>query len=156
MQLRTKLSPTLVIAASAFVVVLLAIGCGEEKAGESPGLPARNVRDGDGGAGSGEVGTSSSSADCTNHAKVDDRPACDQCTRSKCCASILKCDETADCKALQQCLEPCSSDDIACVLLCQAQHPSGNDALSNVGACAGTECKAECPLAIPDAGFDAF
>lgn len=59
--------------------------------------------------------------------------------------------ESADCTALQECLAPCAQDDIVCILGCQEMHPKGNDALTEVGSCARSKCKSECPSNTPDA-----
>lgn len=93
--------------------------------------------------------------DCKSYTKkVSDRPACDTCTKEKCCKEVLACADSADCEALQACLEPCAQDDDLCILTCIAAHEGGSDKLQNVGQCAQSKCKNECPP--PDAGGDPF
>ena len=104
-----------------------------------------------------DLDRSNGSPTCENHAKVDDRPACDECARANCCEQVLECDKTADCQALMQCLDDCAGD-FTCVLTCQIAHERGAGVLSEVAACAQMKCKAECPEQDLDAGidFDAF
>ena len=90
---------------------------------------------------------------CANHEKVDDRPACDQCARAKCCAQVLECDKTPDCQAMMKCLEDCK-DDLTCSLTCQIAHEKGGGILADLAACAQTKCEAECPSTSVDAGLD--
>lgn len=86
--------------------------------------------------------------------KASDIPACDTCVKDKCCADVLACDKSSDCKALQECIAPCDQDDIICILTCTETHSSGADKLREVGSCAQSKCKVECPA--PDAGGDPF
>ena len=81
-------------------------------------------------------------------------PACDACTKQKCCDEVQACNKSADCKALQQCLDPCAQDDDLCILTCISGHESGSNKLQEVGSCAQVECKNECPP--PDAGGGVF
>jgi len=83
--------------------------------------------------------------------KVGDPAACDQCAKDKCCAEVMACDKSADCKALQECIGPCSQDDLVCILTCQDAHSKGADLLQEVGACAQNNCKNECPSMQSDA-----
>ena len=100
---------------------------------------------------------SSAGASCTDHASVHDVPACDQCTRASCCEFVLACDKSPDCEAMMTCLEDCK-DDLTCGLTCQIAHEKGGSILNDVGACARSKCKAECPSVQLDGGidFDAF
>jgi hypothetical protein len=153
------------LALTASFGAVVAIGCsGDDKDG-STGLPPRNSnndKDGgetnassSGGSSGGSSGTPS--YDCTSHAPVDDRPACDQCARSKCCEWITKCDGSPSCKAAQDCIGACSADDFPCVLGCSATAGTGGTFLEELGACVSNSCKAECPSTTGlDAGFDAF
>lgn len=144
--------------------LVLAVGCSSSTKDESPTpFPQRSSSSGatDGGSSgssgssgtSGTSGTSGAPADCTNHAKVDDRPACDQCARAKCCKEILACDQSSSCLALQDCLAACAPNDVFCQLSC-----SGNDTavnlLSDVGNCAKRNCPSECPSTASDGGLD--
>lgn len=129
-------------------------GCSSESSKDGNlNLPSRDpAKDGgsDGTTSQGDTGTEPP-ADCKSYTKkVSDRPACDTCTKEKCCSEILTCDKSADCKALQDCLEPCAQDDDLCILTCIAAHEGGSDKLQDVGQCAQSKCKAECPP--PDAG----
>ena len=83
--------------------------------------------------------------------KVGDPAACDQCAKDKCCAEVMACNNSADCKALQECIAPCAQDDLVCILTCQDAHSKGADALQEVGACAQNNCKNECPSMQSDA-----
>ncbi len=83
--------------------------------------------------------------------KVGDPAACDQCAKDKCCAEVMACNNSADCKALQECIGPCAQDDLVCILTCQDAHPKGGDLLQEVGACAQNNCKNECPSMQSDA-----
>lgn len=152
------------IAFTASVAAAVVIGCGSDKDDGSSGLPPRTSSTKDAGdtsssssSSSGSTQTDSSTGyDCSNHASVDDRPACDQCARAKCCEWITKCDQSAQCKAVQNCLKDCANDDFVCILGCQTQGGSGAEYLQELGACAQNECKSECPSSGVDAGFDAF
>lgn len=94
--------------------------------------------------------------DCSKRSgKVSDDPACDTCAKAKCCDEISKCDESADCAALEKCLDACADNDTVCVLSCQATHDKGASILQDVGACAQNECAKECPIQMPDGGGDA-
>ena len=141
-------------------VILAAEGCSsnESKDGDLA-LPGRDPTKDSGATESGSSGNTDSGTepapDCKSLAlKVSDRPACDTCTKEKCCAEVLTCDKSADCKALQECLEPCAQDDDLCILTCIASHEGGSDKLQDVGQCAASKCKNECPP--PDAGGDPF
>ena len=89
--------------------------------------------------------------DCTNHEKVDDRPACDQCARANCCEFVLTCDKTPDCGELLKCLDECAGD-VFCQLTCSSAHEKGGSVLSDVSSCAKSKCASECPASTPDAG----
>ncbi len=149
------------IAFTASVATAVVIGCGDDKGDDGSGLPPRTSGNKDAGStsssstSSGSTDTDSGSGyDCSNHASVDDRPACDQCARSKCCEWITKCDQSAQCKAVQNCLKDCANDDFVCILGCQSQGGTGAEYLQELGACAQNECKSECPSSAPDGGFD--
>lgn len=94
-------------------------------------------------------------ADCSSHTPVDNRPACDQCTRANCCTQVLACDDNADCAAIVKCLDDCAGD-VVCMLVCQASHSSGASSLQQVASCASTKCSNECPQQQLDAGIDPF
>lgn len=149
------------IAFTTTAATFIAIGCSSESSDPNTGLPPRKTAK-DGGeettSSSGNTDTDAGSGyDCTNHESVDDRPACDQCARANCCEWITKCDQSAQCKAVQNCLKDCANDDVVCILGCQAQGGSGAEYLQELGACAQNECESECPAQTPDAGgFDAF
>lgn len=134
------------------------VGCSDDAKTEDPApLPTRpgdTRRDGGGG---GELDAEAAPT-CTNLSlKVSERPACDTCAKEKCCDELLACNESATCKALQECIEQCASDDLPCVLTCQAANQSGSALLEAVGNCAMASCKAECPAEVPDADLgDAF
>jgi hypothetical protein len=138
--------------------------------GSSSSSGSSTVPGGDGGGSSsgGSSGTSSSggsssggndsgtgpAADCSKMGKVDDRPACDACTKQKCCAQLQACDASAACKQAQACVAACKADDFFCVLQCSASG-SGGDLLQDVGTCASQSCKNECPSSFDfDGGFD--
>jgi hypothetical protein len=151
------------IAFTASVATAVVIGCGDDKGDDGSGLPPRTSGNKDAGStsstssstSSGSTDTDSGSGyDCSNHASVDDRPACDQCARAKCCEWITKCDQSAQCKAVQNCLKDCANDDFVCILGCQSQGGTGAEYLQELGACAQNECKSECPSSAPDGGFD--
>ncbi len=82
---------------------------------------------------------------------VGDPAACDQCAKEKCCAEVMACNDSADCKALQECIAPCAQDDIVCIGTCQEAHSKGSDLLTEVGSCAQDSCKNECPSMQSDA-----
>lgn len=98
-------------------------------------------------------GTSSSSgevaADCTSLPKADDRPACDQCTRSKCCKQYAACQASPACKAQADCIA--AAPDAISALTCGLDESE----LGDLGNCAATACKAECPstLTLDGGGF---
>ena len=83
--------------------------------------------------------------------KVGDPAACDQCAKDKCCAEVMACNSSADCKALQECIAPCAQDDLVCILTCQDAHSKGAGLLQDVGSCAQSNCKNECPSMQSDA-----
>lgn len=102
------------------------------------------------------AGDSATPLDCSKRSgKVSDDPVCDTCAKAKCCNEIHACDESADCLALEKCLDACANDDTVCVLTCQATHDKGAGILQDVGACAQNECAKECPIQTPDGGGDA-
>lgn len=146
------------IAFTASVTTFIVIGCGDDKKDDGSGLPPRTPTSKDGGDTSSSSGSTQTDSggtyDCSNHASVDDRPACDQCARAKCCEWITKCDQSAQCKAVQNCLKDCANDDFVCILGCQSQGGTGAEYLQELGACAQNECKTECPSSAPDGGFD--
>lgn len=109
-----------------------------------------------GGSSSGTSGTDGSTpaADCSKMGKVDDRPACDACTKQKCCAQLQACEASAACKQAQNCIAACASDDIFCVFECSATSGTGGQLLQDVGVCASQQCANECPSGFSDAGFD--
>ena len=112
----------------------------------------RNTGDGDDD-GSGST-TPGDTVSCESHAPVDDRPACDKCVRSNCCAQVVDCDKSSDCAAVMKCLDECAGD-IACSLTCQIAHEIGSGMLAEVAGCAQTKCEAECPSqGIGDGGLD--
>ena len=82
--------------------------------------------------------------------KVGEPAACDQCAKTKCCDEVLACTKSADCVALQECIAPCDQSDFICIATCQEQHSKGNDLLTEVGSCARSNCKKECPSETPD------
>ncbi|MBX3188342.1 MAG: hypothetical protein KF819_15090 [Labilithrix sp.] len=134
---------------SSLVLAAFAFACGDDDAKDGGiDLPPRdNPRDG--GQEAADTATPTSCKDLT--LKVGEPAACDQCAKDKCCDEVLACTKSADCEALQQCLEPCAQDDLLCILTCQTQHPKGADLLQEVGACAQSRCKTECPSNVPDA-----
>src|SRR5690606_7296681 len=92
-------------------------------------------------------------ADCSKMGTVDDRPACDACTKQKCCAQLQACDSSAACKAAQTCIAACAEDDIVCIFQCAAGG-QGADLLQAVGVCASQSCPDECPSSFDlDGGF---
>lgn len=151
----SSLSVTLLTTAT-FVTFATAGGCSSDDSKDGTiALPERDPKT-DAGKESGTAPPADSGApapDCKSMTlKVSDKPACDTCAKDKCCAEVLACDKSNDCKALQACLEPCANDDLVCVLTCQAAHPKGQDALQEVGSCALANCKTECPSETPDSG----
>jgi hypothetical protein len=113
-----------------------------------------------GGSSSGTTGTgdaakeSGPSADCSQHAKVSDKPACDTCTKSKCCSEIQACDASPSCKQMEQCIAACGSDDFSCVLTCASASQTGFETFNAVGTCASQKCPSECPSDFDfDGGF---
>jgi hypothetical protein len=133
-------------------VCAVAFGCSDSTGTENPApLPDRG---GDAAAPATDSGVS-----CTNVTfSVSDTPACDQCAKDKCCAEVLACSASADCKGLQDCIAPCASTDFQCILTCQSAHDKGSGLLQDLGSCAQSSCKAECPDNTPDADLfgDAF
>jgi hypothetical protein len=138
------------------------VGCSSNSSTDGGGanLPPR-----DSGTDGGQTNTSSSSGsttdadtgyDCSKHAPVDNSQACDQCTRSKCCEWITKCDGSPSCKAAQDCLAACDPNDFPCILTCATTAGTGGDYLQELGACVANGCKSECPQPTVDAGFDGF
>jgi hypothetical protein len=75
--------------------------------------------------------------------------------KASCCEQITACDKTDDCAALEKCLDDCAAGDQVCPLACQAIHEKGAGVLQDVGSCAQSKCKKECPIELPDAGGDA-
>jgi hypothetical protein len=140
--------------------VLVVIGCGDDSKDGGANLPPRNSGKEDGGqtntstSGGSTSGDPGTNYDCTSHAPVDDDPACDQCARSKCCEWISKCDGSPSCKAAQDCIGACNSDDFTCVLGCSATAGTGGVFLEELGPCVSNGCKSECSASQPDAGFD--
>lgn len=132
----------------------LVLACGSESGKESPSeLPNRNP--GDGEEGGTKEAPDAGVLTCTDRAAVDTRPACDTCAKQNCCQQIIDCDNEPDCRALQDCIEPCDQNDFSCIGLCQLAHPNGSDALLAVGSCVGSKCKADCPPPELDASADA-
>ena len=154
-------NPLVLAASSVTVIVLIVIGC------SAPSPDGDGIVRGRGASSSGtsgstaelEAGTSSGgTASCATRAKVDDRPACDQCVRAQCCKQVLACDDEPDCDALQKCADACAGDAF-CQFGCRGTHESGASALDKVASCATAKCAAECPSSIPDGGdpfADAF
>lgn len=140
---------------SSCIAIGIAVGCSAPSP-DGTGLNRGRGSSSSGGDGDGDdaAPSNTSGADCTNHEKVDDRPACDQCARANCCEDILECDETPDCKALLKCVDDCKGD-VFCGLTCDNAHPKGSQILSGVASCAQTKCETECPSqGLGDAGFD--
>lgn len=149
------------LALTASFGALIVVGCGDDSKDGGASLPPR----GGGGKDGGEQNASTSSGgssggtnyDCSNRAPVSDKPACDQCSRAKCCEWITKCDGSPSCKAAQDCIAKCADDDFPCVLGCSATAGTGGTFLEELGACASNNCKNECQAATPDGGgFDGF
>ena len=152
-----KTLSSLAIAASFGVLVV--IGCGGDDKDGGANLPPRNSgKDAETNTSSSSGSTTSSSGDpsydCSNHAAVDDDPACDQCARSKCCEWITKCDGSPSCKAAQECIAACDDGDFICVQSCAVTAGAGGEFLQEFGACVSNSCKSECASSQPDAGFD--
>ena len=106
-----------------------------------------------------ETSTSADAApaeSCKDLALVVGVPAiCDECAKAKCCTEVLACTKSADCAALQMCIDPCAQDDFICIGTCTEAHGKGTSLLQEVGSCAQTSCKKECAGSEPaDAGFD--
>jgi hypothetical protein len=151
----------LAITAAAVAIACTAVfGCSSDSGGSGGSdLPTRDTTD------AGKTSTSSSSgatpdagANCSNLAlKTSDTPSCDTCVKDKCCEQVLACDQSFDCKALQQCIAPCDQSDFSCILTCQTAHDKGAAILAEVGQCAQFRCGPQCPDQTPDSGtFDAF
>jgi hypothetical protein len=88
-------------------------------------------------------------ADCSNVAPVNSVPDCDQCVRSqRCCPAVLDCDNSSDCKALQDCLSKCAPGDTACSENCRTQHEPGSGLLALVSQCAEARCSAACGVEV--------
>jgi hypothetical protein len=115
---------------------IVAFGCGDSDSADSgTALPGRGTED-----------AGSTKASCTSLAlQVSDTPACDKCAKDKCCSEVLACDDSADCKGLQNCIAKCASNDFQCLLTCQAAHDKGSNLLQDLGSCASDQCKTECP-----------
>jgi hypothetical protein len=141
---------------SSSITVAVAIGC---SAPSPDGTALDHGRNSSSSGNDGESGSSSgTNASCANHAKVDDRPACDQCARSKCCDSVLECDNTGDCAAMMKCMDDCQGD-FVCQYTCSTVHEKGASVLGELSSCAQAKCSTECPSTAPDAGdpfADAF
>ncbi len=156
-----------VVTSSLVLGVLIVFGCsapspdGSDLAGGKNGGKSSSSSGSSGDASqatssSGTSGTSGTvNGNCSNHEKVDDRPACDQCVRAKCCDEVLACDKTADCKAVGKCFDDCKGD-LFCQLTCQDTHATGFNVLQGVGNCATASCPNECPSQTPDGGVDPF
>ncbi len=110
------------------------------------GIPPRNDA-----ADAEPVVATDSAVSCKDMPKVGEPAACDQCAKANCCKEIVACNMSADCKALQDCIAPCAQDDFVCILTCQDAHPNGTALLQEVGSCAQTSCKNECPSMQSDA-----
>jgi hypothetical protein len=140
------------ITAGSLLALVIAIGCSDSD--PPPPRTSAPPRESTGSSGS---DASTGAPDCTKHAKVDDRPACDQCAREKCCKELVACDDNAGCKATMDCLAACQPDDPTCGLTCSLNDP-GNLLLA-FGQCAKGKCGSECPdTSSGDGGpdFDAF
>jgi hypothetical protein len=151
---------TLVVAVcSTFLGIAIVVGCGAPSPDGDIDSPTRNPSNKDDASTSSALDGSSSTGDpsCASHAKIDDRPACDQCARAHCCKYVLDCDESPDCQALMQCFDDCAGDAF-CQFTCSAAHEPGSAVLTNVSSCAKTKCGKECPDVELDGGldFDAF
>lgn len=139
------------------------------------GSPDRNASSGSGGEGgasssggssggssSGSSGGSDAASDsavagnCSNHAPVSDKPACDTCSKAKCCNQIQACDKSPSCKIAQDCIAKCPANDIGCGFDCYVAAGDGAELLSDVGSCASSQCQNECGGGggIGDGGFD--
>jgi len=134
---------------SASFVIAIVVGC----SAPSPDGDSLNRTRGSSGEDSGVL--TPEGVDCTNHEKVDDRPACDQCARANCCEYVVECDETPDCEAIIKCLDDCQGD-VLCQFTCSTVHEKGGAVLQDLSACAQSKCKSECPASTPDAGEDPF
>lgn len=147
----------LFLGAMALTAWASAFGCSDDSNG--PGdrdLPHRIAPEEEAGP---AAAPDSAAPTCTDLSMTVGEPeACDKCAKAKCCDEILACNDSADCKALQKCLEPCADSDFTCVLTCQSAHDNGSSLLQEVGSCAQNECAAECPSTAPDADIfgDAF
>ncbi|MBN9159377.1 MAG: hypothetical protein BGO98_10570 [Myxococcales bacterium 68-20] len=144
--------PVAVAVFSSFIAFAIVVGC------SAPSPDGTSLNRGRGSRSSDDAnentsssGGNSTAGDCTNHEKVDDRPACDQCVRANCCEFVLACDKTPDCGELLKCLDECAGD-IFCQLTCSNAHEKGSSALTDVSSCAKSKCSNECPDSTPDAG----
>lgn len=123
---------------------------GGSSSGGSSGGSSSGASSGDGGGGDSAV-----AGNCSNHAAVSDKPACDTCTKAKCCKEIQACDNSAACKTAQDCLAKCKSDDFGCGLECYVAAGNGSDLLTAVGQCASSQCPNDCGGGgFGDGGFD--
>ena len=136
---------------SSFIAFAIVVGCSAPSPDGSSLSRGRGSRSSSGDAEENTSSSSGSAGDCTNHEKVDDRPACDQCARANCCEFVLTCDKTPDCGELIKCLDECAGD-VFCQLTCSAAHEKGGSVLSDVSSCAKSKCASECPASTPDAG----
>jgi hypothetical protein len=130
----------------------LGIACSSETPNDGRvNLPERNDAEPRDGATASDGAVAESCKDLT--LKVGEPASCDNCAKDKCCSEVLACTKSSDCTELQECLTPCDQSDFLCIVTCQESHPKGNDTLSEVGRCAKSKCKAECPSTAPDAGI---
>lgn len=148
--------PLVAAFACAFTAMVIGMGCGDSSDGKpapwgrSSGGPSEPEQTLEGDPDAGPPPTSTPT--CAEHPKVDDRPACDSCVRESCCEYVLACSDSPDCDAVMQCLDECEADDLTCPITCRVLHESGAALLNQVGSCAQTRCKTECPMSLPDAG----
>jgi hypothetical protein len=138
------------------ITLLVAIGCSAPSPdGTTLNRGRSSSSSGDDGDDEGEKTSSGGNTSCSSHAKVDDRPACDECARGKCCDEVLECDKTSDCAAMMKCFDDCQGD-VFCQLTCSTVHEKGASVLNEFASCAQTKCGTECPSTTPDAGGDPF
>lgn len=88
-------------------------------------------------------------ADCTKLPEADPRPACDQCTRSKCCDTYAACSNSATCKQVVDCIA--AAKDTISAYTCTL---TDDGKLSDLADCTRDNCAAECPSTLSlDGGF---
>jgi hypothetical protein len=96
----------------------------------------------------GYVPTCSSSGKCTAPAGLctasASDAACTTCDKQSCCSQLTACAGQPACASLVSCLDPCASNDTACMSNCETSYPSGVATLTAWSRCLNSSCSASC------------